>query len=170
MLSELMFHRQLTVNTAFLYRLGLWLLVVVLAGCASTPEVKPVQQQTQPPLIKYALSLQGTPYRYGMETPQEGFDCSGFVKHVYGKHGIWLPRTVKEMASVLSPVPKYAIRSGDLVFFNTSGKPYSHVGIFIKDDKFIHAPSRRTGHVLVSSMNNSYWRKRFICARRPRYQ
>ena len=149
-------------------RIGLMSLVALLAGCASGPEIKPAQQQQDLPVIEYALSLQGVPYRYGKETPEEGFDCSGFVKHVYGKHGVWLPRTVREMAIALPPVPKSAIASGDLVFFNTSGKTYSHVGIFIHEDKFIHAPSRRTGHVLVSSMNNSYWRKRFVGVRRPR--
>lgn len=163
-----MFYWSIPVKSTLIIRLGIWLIVAVLAGCASAPEIKPVPQKSQSPLIEYALSLQGIPYRYGKETPQEGFDCSGFVKHVYGKNGIWLPRTVKEMASALPPVPKYDIRSGDLVFFNTSGKTYSHVGIFIKDDKFIHAPSRRTGHVLVSSMNNGYWRKRFVGVRRPR--
>ena len=150
-----------------LVRIFLVLVIAVLTGCASTPEIKP-QVQTQPPLINYALSLQGTPYRYGKGTPKEGFDCSGFVKHVYGRQGIWLPRTVSEMASALPSVSKYDLRAGDLVFFNTSGRTYSHVGIFICDDKFIHAPSRRTGRVLVSSMNNGYWRKRFVGVRRPR--
>lgn len=74
-------------------RIILALLIAELIGCASTPEIKP-QIQSQQPLVSYALSLQGIPYRYGKETPREGFDCSGFVKHVYGKQGIWLPRTV----------------------------------------------------------------------------
>lgn len=163
-----MFHWRILQSGTILFRIGLWLIVAVLAGCASTPDIKPVQQESQPPLISYALSLQGIPYRYGKETPREGFDCSGFVKHVYGTQGIRLPRTVREMAFALPPVSKYDIKSGDLVFFNTSGKTYSHVGIFIKEDKFIHAPSRRTGHVLVSSLNNGYWRKRFVGVRRPR--
>ncbi len=148
-------------------RLDLVLVLAVLSGCTSTPEVRP-PVQTQQPLLNYALSLQGTPYRYGKETPEEGFDCSGFVRHVYGKQGVWLPRTVREMASSLPIIPDDDLRSGDLVFFNTSGRIYSHVGIFINDDKFIHAPSKRTGRVLVSSMNNGYWRKRFTGVRRPR--
>ncbi|MBK8815747.1 MAG: C40 family peptidase [Methylococcaceae bacterium] len=163
-----MLHWRILLSSTILFRTGLWLIIAVLAGCASTPDIKPTQQERQPPLIQYALSLQGIPYRYGKETPHEGFDCSGFVKHVYGTQGIRLPRTVIEMASVLPPVSMYDIKSGDLVFFNTSGKTYSHVGIFIKDDKFIHAPSRRTGHVLVSSLNNGYWRKRYVGARRPK--
>lgn len=151
-----------------LARVFLALVVAALTACSTTPEIQPQpQDQTQLPLINYALSLQGIPYHYGKETPEEGFDCSGFVKHVYGKHGIRLPRTVGQMASALPTVANYDLRSGDLVFFNTSGKTYSHVGIFINHDKFIHAPSRRTGHVQVSSMNNSYWRQHFVGVRRP---
>lgn len=142
------------------------LLAALLSGCASTPEIQP-QYESYSPLINYALSLQGTPYRPGKETPEEGFDCSGFVKHVYSKHGVWLPRTTSEMASALPPVPANYLRSGDLVFFNTSGHTYSHVGIFIENDKFIHAPSSRTGRVLVSSLSNDYWRKHYVGARRP---
>lgn len=143
------------------------LLVVGIIGCSTTPELTP-QVQTQPSeLVQYALSLQGIPYRYGKESPEEGFDCSGFVKHVYGRYGIALPRSANAMASVLPPISPYELRPGDLVFFNTSGKTYSHVGIFVNDDKFIHAPSQRTGRVLVSNLTNSYWQKRFVGARRP---
>jgi cell wall-associated NlpC family hydrolase len=152
-----------------LARILLGFAIAALTACSTTPEIQHHPQlQSQQPLINYALSLQGTPYRYGKETPEEGFDCSGFVKHVYGRHGIRLPRTVREMAATLPTIPNDDLRSGDLVFFNTSGKTYSHVGIFINDDRFIHAPSKRTGRVLVSSMNNSYWRQRFVGVRRPR--
>jgi cell wall-associated NlpC family hydrolase len=154
-----MVYRYMFLNSTIIFRLGLILIIALVTGCASTPKIEPVAQKQQP-LVNYALSLQGTPYRWGKETPEEGFDCSGFVKHVYGKHGIRLPRTVREMASTLPFISKYDLRSGDLVFFN--------VGIFINDDKFIHAPSRRTGRVLVSNMNNTYWRNRFVGVRRPR--
>lgn len=150
-------------------RITFLLVLTLIVGCASTPELNP-QANAQESLIDYALSLQGTPYRYGKETPEEGFDCSGFVKHVYSKHGIWLPRTVRELAISLPLVAKDDLRSGDLVFFNTSGKTFSHVGIFINNDKFIHASSSRTGRVLVSSLNNSYWQQRFMGVRRPRKQ
>jgi cell wall-associated NlpC family hydrolase len=149
------------------FRLCVMLLLALLAGCSSTPEIKPIVQ-SQEPLINYALSLQGTPYRWGKETPEEGFDCSGFVRHVYGKHGIRLPRTAYAMATALPSVSKYDLRAGDLVFFNTRGKTYSHVGIFLHDDKFIHAPSSRVGRVLVSSLDSNYWHKHYVGARRPR--
>ncbi|MDO9107082.1 MAG: C40 family peptidase [Methylovulum sp.] len=150
-------------------RLFLVLATMLVASCASTPEIKPVARSVaaQPRLVSYALSLQGAPYRYGKETPEEGFDCSGFVRHVYKKQGITLPRTAKDMALALSPIPKNAVHSGDLLFFNIDGRPFSHVGIYVNNDSFIHAPSQRTGRVLVSSLKNDYWHKRYIGARRP---
>ena len=146
----------------------IFMVIAWLVGCTSTPPLKPIiPTQQHSALVNYALSLQGIPYRYGKSSPEEGFDCSGFVKHVYEHHGISLPRTAKEMANSLNPIPPAQIHPGDLLFFNTSGVPFSHVGIYVKDDSFIHAPSRRTGKVLVSSLKNKYWRKRFIAARRP---
>jgi len=152
-------------NSGFFIRLLLPVAIVLFSGCASVPEIKPAVRQS--PVISYALSLQGVPYRYGKDSPEEGFDCSGFVKHVYEKQGIALPRTVKEMVSSLTKVPKNDVHSGDLVFFNTDGKAISHVGIYVNNDKFVHAPSRRTGKVLVSSLKNQYWHKHYIGARRP---
>ncbi len=151
----------------FFIQLLLPLAVVLFSGCASVPEIKPAVQQ-QSPIITYALSLQGVPYRYGKDSPEEGFDCSGFVKHVYEKQGITLPRTVRAMATSLPQVPKSDVHSGDLVFFNTSGNSYSHVGIYVDNDEFVHAPSQRTGRVLVSSLKNQYWQKHYIGVRRPR--
>lgn len=149
-----------------------WLLalvVLLLAGCASRPTISPIVQQQRPAVVAYALSLKGTPYRYGKASPREGFDCSGFVQHVYEHHGIDLPRTSREMAQALPAVPKTRLQSGDLVFFNTNGRPYSHVGIYVDNDSFVHAPSRRTGRVLVSSLKNRYWRKRLNGIRRPNH-
>jgi len=138
-----------------------------LFGCASTPEISPTAQPAaRPHLVGYALSLQGAPYRYGKESPAEGFDCSGFVRHVYRQHGVSLPRRAKDMATVLTPVPKEAVNPGDLVFFNT-GAPFSHVGIYVENGDFVHAPSQRTGHVMVSSLKMDYWHKRFMGVRRP---
>jgi cell wall-associated NlpC family hydrolase len=154
-------------NGYFFIRLLLPVAIVLFSGCASVPEIKPAVQR-QSPVIAYALSLQGVPYRWGKESPEEGFDCSGFVKHVYEKHGIALPRTVKAMASSLPKIQKNDVHSGDLVFFNTNGKSFSHVGIYVNNDKFVHAPSKRTGRVLVSSLKNQYWHKHYIGARRPR--
>lgn len=150
-------------NGYFCHRFILSLVIVLFSGCANVPELKPTAQ----PVLEYALSLQGIPYHYGKDSPAQGFDCSGFVKHVYEQHGVFLPRTVREMARSLPQIPKNDLHSGDLVFFNTNGRPFSHVGIYVDNDNFVHAPSRRTGKVLVSSLKNPYWRRRFIGARRP---
>jgi len=148
--------------------LALFAAALLISGCAGTPERSPstrVAHNTQ--VVNYALSLQGVPYRYGKESPAEGFDCSGFVKHVYGRHGVALPRTTREMARSLPAIGKQERRPGDLVFFNTNGKPFSHVGIYVGSDAFVHAPSRRTGRVIVSSLGRPYWWQRFIGVRRP---
>jgi len=140
--------------------------IVLFAGCAGVSEIKPAGNYS--PMVSYALSLQGAPYRYGKSSPEEGFDCSGFVQHVYGHQGIALPRTTQKIAqsAALTQVPKNDLHPGDLLFFNTNGKPFSHVGIYVSNHNFIHAPSRRTGKVLVSSLKNRYWGNRFVCARR----
>jgi cell wall-associated NlpC family hydrolase len=156
------------INRCFFIRLLLPLAVMLFSGCAGVPEKEPAAPRVESPLVAYALSLQGVPYRYGKASPEEGFDCSGFVKHVYQKQGIDLPRTVKDMASSLPQIPKDDVHSGDLVFFNTNGNAFSHVGIYVDDSRFIHAPSRRTGKVLVSSLKNRYWEKHYTGARRPR--
>ncbi len=149
----------------FFIRGALLAAIVLFSGCAGIPETKPKADYS--PMVSYALSLQGTPYHYGKSSPDEGFDCSGFVKHVYEHQGISLPRTVQGMAQSLTQVSKNDLHSGDLVFFNTEGKLFSHVGIYVSNNDFIHAPSQRTGKVLVSSLKNRYWGARFICARRP---
>jgi cell wall-associated NlpC family hydrolase len=151
----------------FFIRLLIPAVIILFAGCASVPEIKPASQ-SQPQVITYALSLQGVPYQYGKDSPEEGFDCSGFVKHVYEKQGITLPRTVTDMALSLPTIPNNDVHAGDLVFFNTNGSPFSHVGIYVNNDKFVHAPSQRTGKVLVSSLKNQYWHKHYSGARRPR--
>ena len=81
--------------------------------------------------------------------------------------GINLPRTTEDMATSLTPVEKDALHSGDLVFFDTNGKTFSHVGLYVDNDNFIHAPSARTGKVLVSSLKNNYWQQHFVGVRRP---
>lgn len=142
---------------------------LLLFACASETERPLVLTSPTPssPLINYALSLQGIPYHYGKDTPEEGFDCSGFVKHVYQHEGIALPRTVQAMVHALTPIAKEAIHSGDLVFFTINGNTISHVGIYLNNAQFIHAPSQRTGRVLISTLKNQYWGSRFAEVRRP---
>lgn len=156
-------------KTSHYFFIGLAFIIMLLSGCVSDSEVAPItyQQTSSSPVVEYALSLQGAPYHYGSDNPQDGFDCSGFVHHVYQHQGINLPRTAEDMAAALTPVEKDAQHSGDLVFFDTNGKEFSHVGLYVDNDNFIHAPSQRTGRVLVSSLKNDYWRQHFVGARRP---
>lgn len=114
----------------------------------------------------YALSLTGTRYKYGGTSPDSGFDCSGFVGHVF-KHSLGksLPRSSAEMSRVGVKQEYEMLRPGDLVFYNTLKKKYSHVGIYLGDGQFIHSPS--TGKsVSIVNMNDSYYRKRYNGARR----
>ncbi|MDF9392410.1 MULTISPECIES: C40 family peptidase [Methylococcus] len=150
-----------------LLRFVLLPLLALLSGCASTPEVKPrVPVAANGHVISYALSLQGVPYVWGGASPAQGFDCSGFVQHVYRRHGIDLPRTASEMASKLPEVPKHCRLPGDLLFFRTDGRSYSHVGIYLGNDSFVHASSSHAS-VKVSSLNRPYWLSRFLGVRRP---
>ena len=111
-----------------------------------------------------ALRLRGTPYRNGGSDPA-GFDCSGFVKYVFGENGVSVPRTVSEQYRAGRQVDAQALQAGDLVFFTTVGPGASHVGIVIGGDEFVHAPSG-AGEVRVERLSASYWSTRFVGARR----
>ncbi|MGR9086615.1 MAG: C40 family peptidase [Gammaproteobacteria bacterium] len=143
-------------------------LLAMMAGCATAPDQRAISVPPAPlpPVAQYALSLLGSPYRLGKASKIEGFDCSGLVQHVYERHGIMLPRTAQEMASVLPHTDLENLRPGDLVFFDTSGGVYSHVGVLVGGDEFVHASSRKSGKVMISHLNNPYWRKHFTGARR----
>jgi cell wall-associated NlpC family hydrolase len=111
-----------------------------------------------------ALSLRGTPYRDGGSDPR-GFDCSGFVEYVFGRHGINVPRTVDELYRAGTPVERDAVHAGDLLFFSTTAPGATHVGMAIGGDEFVHAPSA-AGVVRVERFSGSYWSPRFVGARR----
>lgn len=149
--------------------------LLILTGCASITKT-PGPALQRPGLsmpeggvssaLRYALGLQGIPYRYGGDSPRAGFDCSGFVQHVYARHGIKLPRRSREMAVALQPVTLGQRCPGDLVFFHT-GHPYSHVGIYLGQGRFIHTSSRARKRVTVSALGNPYWARRLAGFRRP---
>ncbi|SDT33081.1 NlpC/P60 family protein [Paenibacillaceae bacterium GAS479] len=104
----------------------------------------------------------GTPYKYG-GTTTAGFDCSGFVRHIFNQFDVKLPRTSKTQAKIGTKVDKSDLRPGDLVFFNTSGKGISHAGIYVGDGKFAHASSKG---VRYTELSDSYYAKRYVTARR----
>ncbi|MGN6807992.1 MAG: C40 family peptidase [Trinickia sp.] len=113
-----------------------------------------------------AMSLVGVPYRWAGNTPASGFDCSGLVQYVFGRAAdIKLPRTTAAMSERGEPIDPDEIAAGDLVFFNTSGRPHSHVGIYVGKLRFVNAPSTG-GTVRIDYLTNPYWAKRFDGIRR----
>lgn len=113
-----------------------------------------------------ALNMIGVRYRWGGNTPDSGLDCSGFVRYVFRDTlGMSLPRRAEEMSRVGEKVRMSELKPGDLVFFNTLRRSFSHVGIYIGDNKFVHSPS--TGStVRVDDLDSGYWEQRFNGARR----
>ena len=119
-------------------------------------------------MVLTAMNFLGVPYRRGGATADRGFDCSGFTRHVFELSlGLVLPRRADEQATSagLMSIKRDELKPGDLVFFDTLRRTFSHVGIYVGDGKFIHAP-RPGGEVRVEEMGANYWSKRFTGARR----
>ncbi|RZI43357.1 peptidoglycan endopeptidase [Herbaspirillum sp. HC18] len=113
-----------------------------------------------------AMNLVGVRYKYGGTAPENGLDCSGLVRYLFKEvWGTELPRTSEEISRVGERIDTKELQPGDLVFYNTLRRGFSHVGVYLGDNKFIHAPSRG-GEVRVESMDLSYWKNRFNGARR----
>jgi cell wall-associated NlpC family hydrolase len=142
--------------------------VVIYSGEETTAgkEVASSWQEKTQEVLMNALSLTGIPYKFGGTNPNTGFDCSGFVRYVFSKAvDLTLPPTARAIAQVGNTVKKEELQPGDLVFFNTLKSAFSHVGIYIGNNKFIHAP--RSGSVVrVENMQESYWASRFNGAQR----
>jgi cell wall-associated NlpC family hydrolase len=168
-----------------LARLLCFALLTLLTACASTP---PARQPIQPPaplqpapsyrpaapqapatgmvVLNTAREMLGTPYRYGGTTPN-GFDCSGLVKYSYQRAGIQVPRSSSEQYRFAAKVPVKQLQSGDLLFFRLQPPKVSHVGIYDRNGRFIHAPSSGKS-VSYASLDNPYWRRHLIAAGRFR--
>lgn len=140
--------------------LSIW----ALTGCATPPSPPAAPSKAtdaRGDIATYALSLLNAPYIWGGTDLETGFDCSGFVSHVYHKAaGIELRGSAASMAKASRAVSKSEVLTGDLVFFNTKGKPSSHVGIYVGDNKFVHASNPRTG-VRVDRLDSKYYADRF---------
>lgn len=120
-------------------------------------------------LLDRGKTLLGTPYRYGGSSRKTGFDCSGFVGHVYKEElGIQLPRTTRGLLSMDAQViARTDLAPGDLILFNDRGRGrVTHVGIYMGDDQFIHASSKRSGGVRVDSLSSRYWNSSYLQAKR----
>jgi cell wall-associated NlpC family hydrolase len=152
----------------------------VLSGCAShsvrLPDAEPEPAAATVPMIRVtdrastvalqALAYLGVPYRAAGLSPQTGFDCSGLVAYVYREGaGMALPRNSFELSRVGQAIERTALRPGDLVFYNTQHRNYSHVGIYLGEDRFIHAPASG-GEVRVENLRADYWIRRYNGARR----
>jgi len=117
-------------------------------------------------LVVNALGFLGVPYRFGGNSAETGFDCSGFVKAMYEQTvGLILPRKAEQQAAATQQIDRSELQPGDLVFFNTLRRAFSHVGIYIGEGKFVHSP-KPGAQVRVENMGGSYWSRRFDGARR----
>nr|WP_305804715.1 C40 family peptidase [Stenotrophomonas sp. YIM B06876] len=155
-------------------------LIGLLAACSHGPAVKkppasaghrwsqvaPRDPAASNAVLMRALGLVGTPYRYGGNTPESGFDCSGLVAYVYRDMlALNLPRTSRELAAVQGPkIEPRQLTAGDLVFFGTSGNVW-HVGIYVGEGRFVHAPSTG-GTVRLDYLDGAYWRDHYTGAKR----
>lgn len=158
---------------------SLALVCLLISGC-STPPAAPRASVALPALevpsrlspeqasdvTLYAVGLVGTPYRYGGNTPETGFDCSGLIAHVYQTRAeVSPPRTVARLQGWGVPVPGHVARSGDLVLF-AQNDVATHAGIYVGNDRFVHAPSTG-GVVRLDSLSSGYWSQQQMAFRRP---
>ena len=151
-------------------------LVVALATACGSPGSRPVTfggTITQPLPVSekgnevalYALGLIDTGYRFGGRNPEAGLDCSGMVSFIYGQAaGLKVTGSAADIARGSRPIEPEFLRPGDLVFFNTRNQPYSHVGIYLGDSRFVHAPAT-SGRVRIDRLSDRYYAQRFEAAR-----
>jgi cell wall-associated NlpC family hydrolase len=139
-----------------------------LGSAALVESVRNSVRDTASDLVMQAMNFLGVPYKRGGNSEETGFDCSGFTRHIFEHSiGLVLPRRADEQATTagLLNIRRAELKPGDLVFFNTMKRTFSHVGIYVGDDKFIHSP-RAGGEVRIEDMRTSYWERRFTGARR----
>ncbi len=157
-----------------LFRAGLIACVVFVQGAFAAEPAEPAREPDTAAsrdgddvqkLLDRALDLVGVRYRRGGASPESGFDCSGFVGYVFRELRGWLPRTSREISTTGEQVAKDELRPGDLVFFNTMRRGFSHVGIYLGDHLFVHA-GRTGGAVRVEDIRKGYWVRHFDGARR----
>jgi len=148
----------------------------VVTACSTVPTNPPVTMITSPQvnktsetlgefIVKSAKLQMGAPYKFGGNSPGEGFDCSGLALYSHRINGISIPRRTAEQFEQGKHINRTELNSGDLLFFRTMGPSVSHVGIYIGNDIFIHAPNSRK-NVQIETLDNPYYKKRYLGARR----
>ena len=140
---------------------------LILSGCGNNPRYKGGRTSAaKQSVVKTAKRMLGVKYRYGGTSPSRGFDCSGLVQYSHKAAGVNIPRTTGQQYKATKRISRRYLKAGDLVFFKTAiSRAISHVGIYLGNNKFIHAPSSGK-RVKISSMKEKYWRKRFTGAGR----
>ena len=156
-------------------RIVLLSLLILLGACAHeggmarqrSAAARPVDSIAANGVLIRAIGLVGTPYRFGGNSPEGGFDCSGLVEFVFrDSAGVRLPRSTRELVALDAPrVERDELQPGDLVFFNPGGGAASHIGIYVGEGRFVHAPSRG-GTVRMDLLNGAYWRQAWVGGRR----
>lgn len=148
------------------------LAAILIAACSNSPTT-PATTQSAPSkktqkgneVVLYAMNLMDRDYKFGGKNPDTGLDCSGMVSYIYQQAvGLTLPHNAKQLAQAGKEIKPSELEPGDLVFFNTSGLSFSHVGIYIGDDRFIHAP-KQNGKIRIDHLKSGYFKNRFEAAR-----
>lgn len=155
-------------------RASLFCLAILLLGGCALPWLEPTRippgasygpTRSSSPVVETARSVIGAPYRWGGDSPNEGFDCSGLVYWTFARHGVRMPRPSWEQINTGTPVGRNDLRAGDLVFFKIVRGSSYHVGIYTGRGTFVHSP-KSGARVRESELASDYWRKRFVAARR----
>ena len=145
------------------------LLGLLLSGCSSAPVAPAQRAQAAPAMPDHAASVAvkmvGKRYRMGGESPSTGFDCSGLVQFSYRQAGLVVPRSTEQQLRLSKAVKRSELRRGDLVFFDQEGKKHSHVGIYLGDGRFVHAPSSGK-QVRIDRLDARYWEAHVSAVRR----
>ena len=160
---------------ALIFRIICVAMLSFLMACASAPRAADqdaagvsdnvrADKATAQRAADYAQNMIGKPYRYGGNSPT-GLDCSGLVQYSYSRAGLPIPRTTKSQRESSAAVGSQSLRAGDLIFFDQEGRKSSHVGIYIGDGRFVHAPSSGK-QVRVDTLDTKYWKKHYVGARR----
>lgn len=150
----------------------LGLVAVMLSGCGllgkshlETSNRGPARGSSNHAVVQSVRSVLGTPYKWGGETPREGFDCSGLMYWAFMRHGVKVPRVSWQQVNAGHKISRNDIRAGDMVFFDTGQKRGFHVGLATGNGTFLHSP-KSGSHVAESNLSGSYWYRKFLTARR----